>query len=98
LRRAGVAVVAAVVALVLAAGALVFAQRYVDHPGSGDDEVLRAMRRRYSAAQYVAKLEPLGDFNLTADVIVGFPAESEDAFARTLNFLTQHLRLAGPTR
>jgi len=52
---------------------------------SGDDEVLRAMRRRYSAAQYVAKLEPLGDFNLTADVIVGFPAESEDAFARTLD-------------
>ena len=52
---------------------------------SGDDEVLRAMRRRYSAAQYVAKLEPLGDFNLTADVIVGFPAETEDAFARTLD-------------
>jgi threonylcarbamoyladenosine tRNA methylthiotransferase MtaB len=51
---------------------------------SGDDEVLRAMRRRYSAGQYVAKLERLCDFNLTADVIVGFPGESEDAFARTL--------------
>jgi threonylcarbamoyladenosine tRNA methylthiotransferase MtaB len=52
---------------------------------SGDDEVLRAMRRRYSAAQYVAKLEPLDDFNLTADVIVGFPGETEEAFARTLD-------------
>jgi threonylcarbamoyladenosine tRNA methylthiotransferase MtaB len=51
---------------------------------SGDDQVLRAMRRRYSAAQYVAKLEPLCDFNLTGDVIVGFPDEDEDAFTRTL--------------
>ncbi len=47
---------------------------------SGDDTVLRAMRRRYSAEQYVAKLGPLGDFNLTADVIVGFPSEDEQAF------------------
>jgi threonylcarbamoyladenosine tRNA methylthiotransferase MtaB len=61
---------------------------------SGDDEVLRAMRRRYSAAQYVTKLEPLGDFNLTADVIVGFPGESGDAFARTLDVVER----AGITR
>jgi threonylcarbamoyladenosine tRNA methylthiotransferase MtaB len=52
---------------------------------SGDDHVLRAMRRRYSAAQYVAKLAPLADFNLTADVIVGFPGEDEAAFGRTLD-------------
>ena len=51
---------------------------------SGDDGVLGAMERRYTAAQYLAKLEPLGDFNLTADVIVGFPAEDEAAFLRTL--------------
>ncbi len=51
---------------------------------SGDDDVLRAMGRRYSAAQYVAKVEPMHDFNLTADVIVGFPTEDERAFARTL--------------
>jgi diadenosine tetraphosphate (Ap4A) HIT family hydrolase len=44
---------------------------------SGDDGVLRAMGRRYTAAQYLAKLEPLDDFNLTADVIVGFPGEDE---------------------
>jgi threonylcarbamoyladenosine tRNA methylthiotransferase MtaB len=51
---------------------------------SGDDGVLRAMRRRYTAAQYRAKLELLEDFNLTTDVIVGFPGEDEDAFRRTL--------------
>jgi threonylcarbamoyladenosine tRNA methylthiotransferase MtaB len=52
---------------------------------SGDDAVLRAMARRYSAAQYLAKLAPLTDFNVTADVIVGFPGEDEAAFARTLD-------------
>src|ERR671913_17666 len=38
---------------------------------SGDDGVLQAMARRYSAETYLRKLEPLADFNLTADVIVG---------------------------
>jgi threonylcarbamoyladenosine tRNA methylthiotransferase MtaB len=52
---------------------------------SGDDEVLRAMRRRYTSGQYVAKLAGLEDFNLTADVIVGFPGETDDAFGRTLD-------------
>jgi threonylcarbamoyladenosine tRNA methylthiotransferase MtaB len=52
---------------------------------SGDDAVLRAMGRRYSAGQYLAKVGPLRDFNLTADVIVGFPGEDEEAFGRTLD-------------
>ena len=51
---------------------------------SGDDGVLRAMARRYTAETYLRRLEPLADFNLTADVIVGFPAEDDDAFERTL--------------
>jgi tRNA A37 methylthiotransferase MiaB len=42
------------------------------------------MRRRYDSAAYVRRLEPLRDFNLTTDVIVGFPAEDERAFGRTL--------------
>ena len=46
---------------------------------------LRAMRRRYTAAQYLAKLAPLSDFNLTTDVIVGFPGEDDAAFERTLD-------------
>jgi threonylcarbamoyladenosine tRNA methylthiotransferase MtaB len=52
---------------------------------SGDDDVLRAMGRRYSTATYLRRLAPLSaDFNLTSDVIVGFPGEDERAFGNTL--------------
>jgi len=51
---------------------------------SGDDGVLRAMGRRYTAAQFERRLAPLAGLNLTTDVIVGFPAEDEAAFERTL--------------
>jgi threonylcarbamoyladenosine tRNA methylthiotransferase MtaB len=52
---------------------------------SGDDGVLRAMRRRYTTATYLRRLEPLAaELNLTTDVIVGHPAEDEAAFERTL--------------
>ncbi len=62
---------------------------------SGDDRVLRAMGRRYSVATYLRRLEPLReDFNLTSDVIVGFPAEDETAFERTL----RTVREAGLTK
>jgi threonylcarbamoyladenosine tRNA methylthiotransferase MtaB len=54
---------------------------------SGDDGVLRAMGRRYGAATYLRRLEPLSDFNLTTDVIVGFPGEDEAAFRRTLGIV-----------
>jgi threonylcarbamoyladenosine tRNA methylthiotransferase MtaB len=61
---------------------------------SGDDEVLHAMGRRYSSATYLRRLAPLGDFNLTTDVIVGFPGEDEAAFRRTLALV----RRAGITK
>jgi threonylcarbamoyladenosine tRNA methylthiotransferase MtaB len=61
---------------------------------SGDDRVLRAMARRYSVETYLRKLEPLEGFNLTADVIVGFPAEDDAAFERTLDTV----RAAGLTK
>jgi threonylcarbamoyladenosine tRNA methylthiotransferase MtaB len=51
---------------------------------SGDDRVLRAMARRYTSATYLRRLDGLEDFNLTTDVIVGFPGEDEGAFERTL--------------
>jgi threonylcarbamoyladenosine tRNA methylthiotransferase MtaB len=52
---------------------------------SGDDAVLRAMGRRYTTATYLRRLAPLRDeFNLTSDVIVGFPTEDEQAFESTL--------------
>jgi threonylcarbamoyladenosine tRNA methylthiotransferase MtaB len=56
---------------------------------SGDDGVLRAMGRRYTAATYLRRLAPLADFNLTTDVIVGFPAENEGAFERTRRVLAE---------
>jgi threonylcarbamoyladenosine tRNA methylthiotransferase MtaB len=52
---------------------------------SGDDGVLRAMRRRYTVDTYLRRLAPLaGEFNLTSDVIVGYPAEDDAAFAATM--------------
>jgi threonylcarbamoyladenosine tRNA methylthiotransferase MtaB len=57
---------------------------------SGDDAVLDDMARRYSSATYLRRLEPLrDDFNLTTDVIVGFPTETEAAFERTLAVVDQ---------
>ncbi|MBN1676780.1 MAG: tRNA (N(6)-L-threonylcarbamoyladenosine(37)-C(2))-methylthiotransferase MtaB [Kiritimatiellae bacterium] len=60
---------------------------------SGDDQVLRAMGRRYSPAQYqdvvryaVEKIPLLG---LGADILVGFPAESEEAFAATCRLVRE---------
>jgi threonylcarbamoyladenosine tRNA methylthiotransferase MtaB len=52
---------------------------------SGDDGVLRDMARRYDSATYLRRLEPLADFNLTTDAIVGFPTETERAFENTLS-------------
>jgi threonylcarbamoyladenosine tRNA methylthiotransferase MtaB len=61
---------------------------------SGDDVVLRAMGRRYTAGTYLRRLEAFGDFNLTTDAIVGFPGEDEAAFGRTLAVV----RAAGVTK
>src|SRR5438093_4885801 len=56
---------------------------------SGDDGVLQAMGRRYSAATYLRRVTPLADFNLTTDSIDGFPAEDERAFERTLEVVAE---------
>jgi threonylcarbamoyladenosine tRNA methylthiotransferase MtaB len=61
---------------------------------SGDDGVLRAMARRYSVATFLQRLERFEGFNLTSDVIVGFPAENERAFETTLDTV----RAAGLTK
>jgi threonylcarbamoyladenosine tRNA methylthiotransferase MtaB len=56
---------------------------------SGDDGVLRAMGRHYTAGEYLEIVAALRcavpHVNLTTDVIVGFPTETEDAFQRTLD-------------
>ena len=51
---------------------------------SGDDGVLRAMKRRYTAATYLRRVARADGFNLTTDAIVGFPAEDDAAFEATL--------------
>jgi threonylcarbamoyladenosine tRNA methylthiotransferase MtaB len=56
---------------------------------SGDDRVLEAMARRYTARSYLRRLCALADFNLTTDAIVGFPGEDERAFANTLRVVEE---------
>ncbi len=55
---------------------------------SGDDDVLRAMRRRYNAGQFEAACarvaERVPDPSFTTDVIVGFPGETERQFENTM--------------
>jgi threonylcarbamoyladenosine tRNA methylthiotransferase MtaB len=56
---------------------------------SGDDDVLGAMGRHYTADEYLRAIDALRQavphVNLTTDVIVGFPTETDDAFERTLD-------------
>jgi threonylcarbamoyladenosine tRNA methylthiotransferase MtaB len=62
---------------------------------SGDDGVLADMGRRYTTDTFLRRLAPLAeDFNLTSDVIVGFPTEDDRAFENTL----RTVRLAGLTK
>jgi len=54
---------------------------------SGSERVLLQMRRQYTCRGYREMVEKIrtkrDDFNLTTDVIVGFPGERDDDFAQT---------------
>ncbi len=56
---------------------------------SGSDRVLRAMRRSYRAERYLGIIErvraAMPHATITTDLIVGFPGETEDDFAATLD-------------
>jgi len=60
---------------------------------SGDDSVLKDMRRFYSVAQFREIVEAFRcefpDLTLATDVIVGFPGETEKAFQNTLRLLEE---------
>jgi len=65
---------------------------------SGDDRVLAAMGRSYDSAAYLRRIDQVRErvpgVNITTDVIVGFPAEDEASFDRTV----ETVRAAGITR
>ena len=56
---------------------------------SGSDRVLSSMRRRYTASQFLGAVEAIRahvpGVAITTDVIAGFPGETEDDFAATLD-------------
>lgn len=57
---------------------------------SGSDGVLRRMRRKYDSARYFESVRLLRQYfpgcALTTDVIVGFPGETEEEFAASMDF------------
>lgn len=58
---------------------------------SGDDEILRRMRRTYNSSQYAENVAMARSYfpraNFGADVIPGFPGESDEAFQTTVDFI-----------
>ncbi len=60
---------------------------------SGCDRILNRMRRRYNTESYRKKIEELAvqvpDVCLGADVIVGFPGETDADFSQTYRFLEE---------
>jgi tRNA-2-methylthio-N6-dimethylallyladenosine synthase len=60
---------------------------------SGSDRVLRAMRRGYTAASYMSRVEAIRKarrrLSLTSDIIVGFPGETATDFEETMRLIEQ---------
>jgi tRNA-2-methylthio-N6-dimethylallyladenosine synthase len=60
---------------------------------SGSDRILRAMRRSYRAEKYLGIIDrvraAIPHAAITTDLIVGFPGETEDDFAATLDVVAQ---------
>lgn len=65
---------------------------------SGNDRVLRAMRRGYKASDYLARVDSIKGSRrrlaLTSDIIVGFPGETESEFEETMR-LVERCRFDG---
>lgn len=61
---------------------------------SGDNGILKAMRRPYTRAQYIALLERVAKrvpgVGIGSDVMVGFPGESDAAFQNTRDLIADH--------
>jgi tRNA-2-methylthio-N6-dimethylallyladenosine synthase len=65
---------------------------------SGSDRILRAMRRSYRAERYLGIMDrvrkAMPHAAITTDLIVGFPGETEDDFAATLD-VVRRARFSG---
>ena len=57
---------------------------------SGDDQVLKAMNRRYTTKEYYQAVRLIREYYpnaaITTDIIVGYPAESEAEFKNSMKF------------
>ena len=60
---------------------------------SGCDNTLRRMNRKYKTDAFLEKVnkikEARPDMSITTDVIVGFPGETEEDFAQTVEFIKE---------
>ncbi|WP_456417415.1 tRNA (N(6)-L-threonylcarbamoyladenosine(37)-C(2))-methylthiotransferase MtaB [Thiolapillus sp.] len=60
---------------------------------SGANSVLRRMSRRCRTEEFLALAQSarkqIADFNITTDIIVGFPGETEEEWRQTLDFVEQ---------
>ena len=60
---------------------------------SGNDKILKIMRRKYNLKMYQDKIKMIKkmipDACIGADVIVGFPGETSEDFEKTYNFIEQ---------
>jgi tRNA-2-methylthio-N6-dimethylallyladenosine synthase len=60
---------------------------------SGSDRVLKRMSREYTVAEYLERLEYLGEgrakLTLSTDFIVGFPGETDEDFEATMRVLDE---------
>ena len=60
---------------------------------AGSDRILKLMNRRYTAREYLEKLEALRKrvpgCEVTTDIMVGFPTETEEDFEQTLALVRQ---------
>ncbi len=60
---------------------------------SGDNEILRRMRRPYTVEEYLALVKKIKQsipgVKITTDIIVGFPGEDKAAFERTVKLCRQ---------
>ena len=60
---------------------------------SGSDRILAAMKRGYTAQEYLAKINKLKkirpDISISSDFIIGFPGETEKDFEDTMNLIAE---------